>query len=58
MTENEAHCRVTFSEELLQVACYVEERNFEALSTGDESWFYYEFPHDSAWAPSMATLPI
>jgi hypothetical protein len=57
MAENEAQCRVTFSEELLQVVHHVKEINFEHLLTDDESWFYYEEPHDSASAPSTATLP-
>jgi hypothetical protein len=57
MTENEAQCRATFSEELLQVVRHAKETNFEHLLTGDESWFYYQYTHDSAWAPSRATLP-
>jgi hypothetical protein len=58
MTENDAHCRVTFSEELLQVVRHVKETNFEHLSTGNESWFYSEYSHDSAWNPSRVSLPI
>jgi hypothetical protein len=52
MTEKEAQCRVTFSEELLQVARYAKETSFEYLSTGGKSWFYYGYPNDSAWVPS------
>jgi hypothetical protein len=37
MTDNEAQCRVTFSEEFLQVVCHAKETNFEHLLTGDES---------------------
>jgi hypothetical protein len=37
MTQNQAQCRVTFSEELLQVVRRAKETNFEHLLTGDES---------------------
>jgi hypothetical protein len=57
MTENEAQCRVTFSDKLLQVVRHAKKTNFEHLSTADESWLYYEYPHDSAWVRSKATLP-
>jgi hypothetical protein len=57
MTENETQCRVTFSEELLQVVRHGKETNFEHLLTGDGSWFYDEYHHDLAWASSRATLP-
>jgi hypothetical protein len=56
MTENEAQCLVTCSEELLQVVRHAKEANFEHLLAGDEPWFHYEDPHDSAWAPSRTTL--
>jgi hypothetical protein len=36
---------------------YPKELYFEHLLTSDESWFYYEYPYDSAWASSKATLP-
>jgi hypothetical protein len=55
-TGNEAQCRVTFSEELLEVVRHAKETYFEHLLTGDGSWFYFGYPHDSAWAPSRATL--
>jgi hypothetical protein len=48
MTENEAQSRVTFSKELLRVVRHAKETNFEHLVTGNESWFYYEHPHDSS----------
>jgi hypothetical protein len=48
MTENDIQCRVTFSEGLLQVVRHARKTNFELLLTGHESWFHYEFPHDSA----------
>jgi hypothetical protein len=54
MTENEAQCRVTFSEELSQVVRHAKETNFEHLLGGDELWFYYKYRYDSAWAPSRA----
>jgi hypothetical protein len=57
MTRNDAQCRVAFSEELLEVVRHAKETNFEHFLTVDESWFYYEYPHDSVWAPSRATLP-
>jgi hypothetical protein len=57
MTENEAQCRVTFSEELLQAVRHAQDTDFEHLLTGNESWFYYKHPHDLTWAPSRATLP-
>jgi hypothetical protein len=57
MTGNEAQCRLTFSEELFEVVRHAKETNVEHLLAGDESWCYYEYPHDSACAPSRATLP-
>jgi transposase len=57
MTGNKAQCRVAFSEALLEVARYAKETNFKHLLTGDESWFYYEYPDDSACAPLRASLP-
>jgi hypothetical protein len=39
MTENEAHCRVTFFKKLLQVMRHARETNFKHFSTGDELWF-------------------
>jgi hypothetical protein len=57
MTRNEAQSRVTFTEELLEVVRHAKETNFELLLTGDESWFYYEYPHEWAWALSRATHP-
>jgi hypothetical protein len=48
MTENEAQCWVILSEQLLEVVRHVKETEFKHLLTGDESWFYYEYPHDSA----------
>jgi hypothetical protein len=42
MTEKEAHGRITFSEELLQVIRQAGEINFEHFLTGDEPWFYCE----------------
>jgi hypothetical protein len=57
MTWSEAQCWVTFFEELLEVVRHAKETNFEHLLTGDESWFYYQDLHDSAWAPSRVTLP-
>jgi hypothetical protein len=55
--ENEAHCRVTFSEELRQVVQRVKEKNFEYLLAGDKPWFYDQCPHNSACGQSMATFP-
>jgi hypothetical protein len=40
--DNEAQCRVAFSEEFVQVVRHTKETSFEHLLTGDESWFYYE----------------
>jgi hypothetical protein len=40
VTENEAECRVAFSEEFLQVIRHAKETNFEHSLTGDGSWFY------------------
>jgi hypothetical protein len=42
MRENEAQCRIAFSEELMQVVRDAKETNLEHLLTGDDSWFYYE----------------
>jgi hypothetical protein len=36
---------------------HAKETNFKHVLTGHETWFYYEYPHDSAWAPLRATLP-
>jgi hypothetical protein len=37
MTDNEAQCRITFSDEFLQVLRHARETNFDSLLTGDES---------------------
>jgi hypothetical protein len=58
MTENEAQCQVTFSEELLQVVRHAKVTNFELLLKDNEPWFYYKYPEDSAWIQSKAALPI
>jgi hypothetical protein len=57
MADNEALCRVTFSEELPQNVRHAKETSFKHLSTSYESWFYYEYSHGSAWAASRAILP-
>jgi hypothetical protein len=57
MTENEAQCPVTFSEKFLQVLRHARETDFEHVLTDNESWFYYEYSHDSAWVLTEATLP-
>jgi hypothetical protein len=49
MADNEAQCHITFSEELLQVLRHARETNFDTLLAGDESGFYYEYAHQSAW---------
>jgi hypothetical protein len=46
-TENEAQRRVTFFEELVIVVHHTKETNFKHLLNGDESWFDYEYPHNS-----------
>jgi hypothetical protein len=56
MTENEAQCRITFSEERFQVVRHARETNFNNLLTDDESRFFYEYPHNSALASSKDTL--
>jgi hypothetical protein len=56
MTENEARCRIAFSEELLRFVQHAREINCDDLLIGDESWLYYEYSYDSALTPSRGTL--
>jgi hypothetical protein len=56
MTGNDVPFRVTFSEKVFHVVRHTKKTNFEHLVTENESWFYYEYHHDLAWAPSRATL--
>jgi hypothetical protein len=57
LTDNEAQYPITFAEDLPQVVRHARETNFDYLLTGDESWFYYEYQHDFAWAPWRDPLP-
>jgi hypothetical protein len=48
MTENDTQCRITFSEELLQVMRNAREMSINNLLTADELWFYSDWGQDMA----------
>jgi hypothetical protein len=56
MTENKVQCRLTFSEELLQVVRHAKETNIGHLLTSHESWLHYKHHHDSVGVASRATV--
>jgi hypothetical protein len=42
-----AQCQVAFAAEVIQVVHHARDTNADNLLTGDESWVYYEYLHDS-----------
>jgi transposase len=57
LTEDQKSERVTYSTQLLATLEQQQPMDFEHIITGDESWFYFYNPPDSAWAESRDTLP-
>jgi hypothetical protein len=49
--------RVSLSADLLKILLEDQETFFANVLTGDESWFYFEYPHESIWAPSRDDVP-
>jgi transposase len=43
---------------MLDLLDTVTEANFGNIVTGDESWFFYENPIETAWAESVQDLPL
>jgi hypothetical protein len=50
--------RVTFSRALLEVLRREQQNNFDHVITGDESWFFIDYPNESVWAGSRDEVPI
>jgi transposase len=57
LTPNQKSERVTLSGQLLRELEESQADNFERVITGDESWFFLYYPHESAWAPSREDVP-
>jgi hypothetical protein len=49
--------RPTLSHELLEIVKKDEEHYFRNVMASKEFWFYFEFPHDSAFAASGDAIP-
>jgi hypothetical protein len=49
--------RVSISSLLLAALEEAQSTGFDRLITGDESWFYLSYLHESAWAASRDQLP-
>jgi hypothetical protein len=46
--------RVSLSKDFLRILKENQKTGFANVVTGDESWFYFEYPHQSVWAlPEM-----
>jgi hypothetical protein len=50
--------RVTLSREFLAILLQEREKNFNDIMTGDQSWFFRHYPHDSASAGFRDELPV
>jgi hypothetical protein len=49
--------RVSLSTGLWRVLKENQKTDFANIIAGDESWFYFEYPHQSVWAPSRDEVP-
>jgi histone-lysine N-methyltransferase SETMAR len=49
--------RVSLSTDILKILKENQKTRSINIITGDESWFYFEYPHQSVWAPSRDELP-
>jgi histone-lysine N-methyltransferase SETMAR len=49
LTIEQKKSRVELSKQLLKILRNEESSEFRHLLTGDESWLYYSYPHDSMW---------
>jgi hypothetical protein len=50
LSSNQKSERLTYSSLLLEVLEEAQRTGFERIITGDESWFFLSYPHNSAWA--------
>jgi hypothetical protein len=57
LSSNQKSERVTYSSLLLEVLEEAQRTGFERIITGDESWFFLSYPHNSAWTTSRDELP-
>jgi hypothetical protein len=49
--------RVSLSADLVRVLKENQKTGFRNILTGDESWFYFEYPNQSVWVPSRDEVP-
>jgi histone-lysine N-methyltransferase SETMAR len=57
ISSNQKSERVSYSNLLLAALEESRQTGFERLITGDESWFYISYPHESVWAASREDVP-
>jgi hypothetical protein len=48
---------VSLSTDILKILKENQETGFVNIITGDESWFYFEYLHQSVWVPSRDEVP-
>jgi hypothetical protein len=59
LSDEQKKTRVSISKKMLQILSADEKNNFSHILTGDESWFFYEYPFTSYWAsPGSPPLTI
>jgi hypothetical protein len=49
--------RVSVSREMLTILESEKCHDFDTILTGDESWFYFEYPYPAAWAEARDLVP-
>jgi histone-lysine N-methyltransferase SETMAR len=49
--------RMSLSNDLLSLIEGLSTDQYDRIITGDESWFFFDTPHESAWAESRDSLP-
>jgi hypothetical protein len=49
--------RISLSTDLLRILKQSQKTGFANIITGDELWFYFEYPHQLVWAPSRDEVP-
>jgi transposase len=50
--------RVTFSREFLEMLRREQQNNCDHVITGDESWFFLDYPNEFVWAESRDEVPV
>jgi hypothetical protein len=57
LSDDQKANRVRDSRALLAILQCLQDNSFEGISTGDESWFLYEYQSDSMFAASREAVP-